>query len=272
MPASKRPAGCLASLLLLLPLLASASSVAPARVVSIHQCSDRLALQLASPSQLQALSYLSADEAKARQLPTLHAGADEVAWLQPDLVLADSFSSPHTLSLLRQLNIPVHRLNWVSNFADIAPRLRALGQALGQHQAGQQQAQQLEERLQQLRPQGQQRQTLLISQGGWTPATDTLSGDLLQRLQLRDARGPGQHGWQRLTLEQIWRLQPQLIIVLEDDSPLPSLGAPYWQLASLSRGPWQLLRLPGTGLSCAEPSALHTLERLNLLLEKLPHG
>ena len=85
----------------------------PGRVVSMNLCTDQLAMLVAGPGQLHAVSQLArdpessvmADEAQAYAVT--HGLAEEVFLMQPDLVIAGSYTTPATVAMLRRLGFPV---------------------------------------------------------------------------------------------------------------------------------------------------------------------
>lgn len=117
---------------------ADAQSSTPKRVVSVNLCTDQLALMIASPGQIISLSRLAHDPMssamvdKARQFPTNGSGAEEVYLLQPDLVLAGTFTSAATVNLLRNLGITVEQFAPAQSLSDVPDRLAQMGRALRQ--------------------------------------------------------------------------------------------------------------------------------------------
>ena len=109
----------------------------PRRVVSINLCTNQLALALAAPGQLVSVTRLAQDPGssalhdKARALPTNGSGAEEVYLLNPDLVLAGSYTDPVTLRLMRDLGIRVERFEAAATLDDIPALMAQMGAALG---------------------------------------------------------------------------------------------------------------------------------------------
>ena len=72
---------------------------APARVVSMNLCTDQLAMLLAAPGQLISVSHLASDPmastmvAEAQAYPVNRGGAEQILLMEPDLVLAGSYTS-----------------------------------------------------------------------------------------------------------------------------------------------------------------------------------
>ncbi|MCX7889574.1 MAG: ABC transporter substrate-binding protein [Rhodobacteraceae bacterium] len=109
----------------------------PARVVSINLCTDQLAMLLAAPGQLVSVTWLAGDPAFSAMAD--HAGAylanggraEEVFALHPDLVLADIWSPPDTVSMLTRLGIPVVQFPPGESMADIRANIIRMGEVLG---------------------------------------------------------------------------------------------------------------------------------------------
>lgn len=108
----------------------------PERVVSMNLCTDQLALMVAAPGQLRALSHLASDEtvsvlsARARALPRNHGLAEEILRLDPDLVIAGTYTTRATVNLLKRLGVRVAEFAPARSFADIRENLTRMGALL----------------------------------------------------------------------------------------------------------------------------------------------
>ena len=110
----------------------------PARVVSMNLCTDQLAMMVAAPDQLLSVSYLAfdprgsamADEAAA-YVPN-RGLAEDIFLMQPDLVIAGSFSTRATVQMLRRLGIPVVIFDPAYSLDDVRDRIAQMGDVLGQ--------------------------------------------------------------------------------------------------------------------------------------------
>ncbi|GLT07891.1 cobalamin ABC transporter substrate-binding protein [Sulfitobacter porphyrae] len=129
----------LRGLLLAGALMASAGALAgaPSRVVSMNLCTDQLAMLVAGDGQLHSVSYLASDprgSAMAEQAAayvTNHGLAEEIYLMQPDLVIAGSFSTRATVDMLTRLGIPVVRFDPAYALEDVRARLLQMGEVLG---------------------------------------------------------------------------------------------------------------------------------------------
>lgn len=114
-----------------------AGAEAPRRVVSINLCTDQLAMALAAPGQLLSVSALAHDPRtslmaeQAGDFPANHGRAEEIYLMRPDLVLASTFTTPATLSMLRRLNVPVVTFEPEVSLDGITASILQMGDALG---------------------------------------------------------------------------------------------------------------------------------------------
>ncbi len=137
---SGRVRACVVALLTACVIGASVGSPAvagaPRRVVSINLCTDQLALALAAPDQIVAVSRLSLDPNlsdvvdTARTLPVTDGSAEEVVPFAPDLVLAGAYTSRATVSILRRLGHRVEEFAPPRDFADIRAAIVRMGELL----------------------------------------------------------------------------------------------------------------------------------------------
>ena len=107
------------------------------RVVSINLCTDQLAMLLARPGQLVAVSRVAADPVasavwrEAAAYPAVPADAEAIHRLAPDLVLAGAYDPPATLALARRLGLRVETFGLDASFADIRASVTRMGALLG---------------------------------------------------------------------------------------------------------------------------------------------
>lgn len=126
----------LAGVLCATPVLASANP--PQRVVSMNLCTDQLAMMLAAPGQLVSVTYLAQDARasamaeQAQAYPANRGLAEDVYLLQPDLVIAGSFTTRATVAMLERLGLRVEVFPPVQSLGDIGPQILRMGDILGQ--------------------------------------------------------------------------------------------------------------------------------------------
>lgn len=116
---------------------ALAAGEAPRRVVSMNLCTDQIAMLVAAPGQLVSVSHLAARpdvslmSAEAAGLTINHGLAEEIFRLDPDLVVAGTYTTRATVNLLRRLGRRVEEFRPEASFADIRENVRRMGELLG---------------------------------------------------------------------------------------------------------------------------------------------
>ncbi len=124
-----------------------AAATAPSRcrrVASINLCADQHLLALADPEQILTVSWLAADPeeslfASEAQRHTLNYGtAEELLKFAPDVVLAGTYTSPFTRTMLRRLGYRVVELEPEASVADIERNVRLVAEVVGQVERGEQ--------------------------------------------------------------------------------------------------------------------------------------
>lgn len=120
-----------------MPGLVVAAPDAPTRVVSLNLCTDQLAMLLAGDGQLVSVSALAHDPRASAMVdvaaayPINRGMAEEVFLLDPDLVIAGTFTDRVTVDMLRRLGIPVATIAPAYRLDDVPTRLREVGALLG---------------------------------------------------------------------------------------------------------------------------------------------
>lgn len=128
---------CLVGALIGAPFIAL-SRDAPSRVVSMNLCMDQLAMLLAGEGQLLSVSEVASDPLSSAMVEAAaaykrnHGLAEEIYLMQPDLVIAGSYTARATVDMLRRLNIPVAVFDPAYSLTDVTVRLREVGEVLGQ--------------------------------------------------------------------------------------------------------------------------------------------
>jgi iron complex transport system substrate-binding protein len=218
-------------------LFAGALSCAPAfalpRVVSLSVCADQYVLALADPSQIAALSLTARDPAmsfyaeRAKAFPLIGPHAEEILALHPDLVVTDDYSDASTLRLLTRIGIRTILVPDVESFNDLQSALRAMGDALGRHEAGDAAASELAVRvaaLEAARPANPPSVLYLLPTGA-TAGPGTYVDETLRLAGFsNDAARRGITGWRRLALEALIADPPPHAVVSFFIDPLASTG------------------------------------------------
>src|ERR1700733_14105217 len=96
----------------------------PKRIVSLNLCTDELVLRLADHSNIASVTWLSKDPISANavdlaaDVPVNHGLAEEVIPLDPDLIVAGTFTARTAVAMLKQTGFPVTEFGGARNVAD----------------------------------------------------------------------------------------------------------------------------------------------------------
>lgn len=193
----------------------------PQRVVSINVCTDQLALLLAKPDQLYSVSFLASDptasylhEDAQKYIPN-SGQAEELFRMQPDLILAGSYTTRATVQLLRNLGFRIEEFSPEHSITDIRNNIRRMGELLGTNAKASELIAQIDYDLQSLRNSNPTRLTLaLYHPNSYTSGSDTLLGDIVSKAGLINlADKLSLSSIAKLPLEQLILSKPDLIVV-----------------------------------------------------------
>lgn len=194
---------------------------APARVVSINLCTDQLAMLLAAPGQLVAVSRLAREPESsalvhlAADWPVTSGSAEEVFLLRPDLVLAGSYSTRATVDMLRRLGIKVVEFAPEMSFDDVRATIARMGRVLGRQAAARDMLRAFDDGLRALqRNAGSGAITAAIyGANGYLSGTHTLASDILAAAGLTNlAVDLGMTTSGTVSLERLILARPDVVI------------------------------------------------------------
>jgi iron complex transport system substrate-binding protein len=260
--------------LLLASALAAATVAATAAeplptVASINVCADQHVLALADPEQILTVSWLAADPteslfaAEARRHTLNYGTAEELLRFAPDVVLAGSYTSPFTRTLLRRLGYRVVELAPEASLADIERNVRLVAELVGQPARGERLVTRLHDDVRGIvanRP-ARALATVVVRPGGFTVGTGNLSHELLELAGLRNvAAEQGLDRWGSLSMEALLRSAPELIVLTGYRSTQPSLANAVLEHPALRRlGALQrTATVPSALWSCGLPRSLES--------------
>jgi iron complex transport system substrate-binding protein len=199
----------------------TARAEAPGRVVSLNLCTDQLAMLLAAPGQLVAVSQVARDPLssamaeEALAYPVTRGQAEEVFLLRPDLVLAGTYTTRATVDLLRRLGVRVETFPPPTSLADVPAQMRAVAHALGREAEGERLAAAFEAGLARLRSEagGPRPRAALYYASGYTGGDRTLAGEILAAAGFDNvAADLGLAEGGRLELELLLLARPDLVV------------------------------------------------------------
>ena len=211
-------------LLALMPATIAVAGPPPQRIVSLNLCVDQILVDLVALGRIAALSHLAADAElstiaeQARTLPATRGDAETVLGLDPDLVLAGTFSNAAAVSLLERVGRRVVRISMASDLDGIRVSVRQVASAVGETARGETIIAEFDQRLANLgknQPAGTAAPTALIYQvNGLTSGRGTLDDALLAAAGLRNLGLDFRLGTGgRMPLELLVATPPDLLVL-----------------------------------------------------------
>lgn len=241
------------------------------RIVSLNPCSDAILAEIA-PDKLAAVSHYSHDPAassldvrEARRWPATAGTVEEIAALDPDLVVATTFLPPATAQALERLGYPVAQIGITATVEESIAQIRELAALADAKDAGEALVAEIEDALAAAEGAGDPIPALVWQAGGIVPGEGTLIVDLLRRTGFAHAaaaRGLGQAD--RLGLEAVLADPPALILAA--GSPTAEEDRALFHPVIDSAGIEQR-RLASNLLYCGGPTIIRAAERLRAIRE-----
>ena len=258
-----------------LPAVAQ-SKARPQRIVSMNLCTDELLMRIVDPARIAGITYLSQQavnaplglDAIARKLPINHGLAEEVIKLQPDLVLAGTFTTTTATTLLRHLGYNVVNFDPENTLADMRANIRKLGALVGEPARAERVITEFDARLAQLQAQIPPGEKPIFADIG---VNNYISGDATLYAEIVNAGGYrtlgqaiGYAGYRNIPLEQVLTERPALISTATPWTSPPSMSTMTLAHPALrtllARTP--TIAIPERYTTCGAPSVLGAVEML----------
>ncbi|HRN86962.1 ABC transporter substrate-binding protein [Hyphomicrobium sp.] len=234
--------GTVALLLASFPLRADAP---PRRIVSMNLCTDQMAMLMAAPGQLHSVSHLARDPKssvlpdEARRFAVNHGLAEEIFMMQPDLVLAGTFTSRASVAMLKRLGFRVEQFPPAYSFDEIREQIRRMGDLLGRTERAEELVAELDRRIAATPEPGESTRRPLAAlhfANSYTVGSGTLSSEVVSRAGLENlGTRLGLSGTIRLPLEILVVSTPDLIVGgTRYESSAPALAYQTFEHPALS--------------------------------------
>ncbi len=244
----------------------------PQRIVSINLCTDQLLMMLVDPNRIAAVSHLSRDAAnsvmarEAATLPVTHAQAEEVYVLEPDLVLASTYTSPATVSILRRLGTRVVQFAPAASFSDIRAQLRQMGDLVGARDRADQLIARFDAKLTRLKREQHGRAPLaaFYYANAYTSGDGTIAGEALEAAGMRNLGAElGLTQTSKLPLETLVVSNPDLVIKGRTFEP-PALAQEilHHPAVAFLQSRSEEVRIADKYTVCGTPLVLEAVEQL----------
>lgn len=198
----------------------------PGRIVSMTLGTDEILLSLVHPERIIAVTHYAIDptisnvsrQAKIIRHQIKKAGVEQIAALNPDLVLVASYTAVDVVNQLSEIGLTVTRLDTFTSIQGIMENIRTVGRkVLASKKAEEVIAEmtlrlnRLEESISDIR---ERPGVLSYSPGGWTAGKETTFNEMVVRAGGRNlAAESGITGHKKLSLETIVMLDPAIIIL-----------------------------------------------------------
>ena len=259
-----------------------ARAAPPQRIVSLTVCTDQLLLDLVPRDRIAALSYLAVDPTlsakveEARGIKGVRGMAEEVLALQPDLVIAQEYSTTAAVDLLRRLGFRIVLVPLATDFDGLRRAIRVIAAAAGTQARGEKMIADFDKRLAAAAPKGPERPRALAYQvnslasgpGSLVDAAFSAAG--FQNMARHRRLGPGG----RLPLEEIVADPPDLLVLANTPQEFRStvsdnLRHPAFE-ALVKSLPHMQLAMPLW--LCATPQIVGAVEELGMRRRALIEG
>ncbi|MEW9855868.1 ABC transporter substrate-binding protein [Novosphingobium sp. M1R2S20] len=247
-------------------------------LVSLNPCSDATLAEVAAPGQLLAVSHYSLDPAAssmgvaaAERFGAVSGSVEEIAALQPDMVVADIFLPPATRQALEDLGIRVVSIGATDSVETSKAQIRQLAEETGNSEQGEDLISKIEHALASSAPQrGAAPIPAIVWQSGGIVAGDsTLVADLLRRTGfINGAAARGLRQADYLPLEAVLADPPEVVIAAGDAHSQENRLLSHPALRALPD--IRYAAFDSTLLWCGGPTIIRAVERLARIRRGLP--
>jgi len=255
-----------------LAALACGAHAAPKRVVSMNVCTDQMAMMIAADGQLHSVSYLAADPGtsvlagEAGRYVVNHGLAEEIFLMQPDLVIAGTFSTRATVELLKRLGFRVEEFAPEATLDDVRANLTRMGEILGRRQRAAELVAELDAGLNAAgERQVPRRRVAIYSANSFTSGPGSLIDAIIAAAGLENIAGElGIVGSTQLPLEALVLSRPDLVIVGDRGYERPALAQQNFVHPAFRAiaTPQKQVPLPGRLTICGGPFNLEAIRIL----------
>ncbi len=204
---------------ILLPELALAAK--PQRVVSLNLCADQLLLQLSEPESIVSLTNLSVDPElsylakEAAEYPVNSGSAEEILKMNPDLVLAGSFTARPAVSYLKKKEFRVVELSIPESMKAMREQYLKVADLLGEREKAERQLREMDRRIAQAKSSGDENLVAAVYYAnGFTAGKKSITTEVLNHAgfeNLSEKSGVDSFGF--YPLEKLIEAEPDLLIL-----------------------------------------------------------
>jgi iron complex transport system substrate-binding protein len=259
-----------------------ASEAKPARIVSLNLCLDELVLRLAKPERIASVTWLSRD-ARSSNVPELarrvgenHGLAEEIVPLDPDLVIAGTFTARVAVALLKRTSIPLAELGIPRTFAEIRQQIAAVARLVGEIPEGDRLIDMMDARLAAIPPpSGPRPRAIVLNPNGATVGQGTLVGEIMTRAGLHNVAAElGIESYGLVPLENVVLNGVDILIVSASRDGPPALATEILHHPVLARlaDRVRIISVPSRLWNCGGPASVEAVELLRQAVVAFQRG
>jgi iron complex transport system substrate-binding protein len=265
--------------------IASAADAAPKskpqRIVSLSLCIDELVLRLADRPNVASVTWLSRAPANSNvaelsaQVPVNHGLAEEIIPLNPDLVLAGTYTTRTAVGLLKRTGIPLMELDVPNSIAGVRQQYRDIAAVLGERDNGERIVANMDARLARLAvavPAARLR-AIVLNPNGFTVGQKTLANEIMTRAGLDNVAGNlGIDYYHQFPLETVVTQGVEILIVSASRDGPPALAVEVLKhpvIAQMSDRV-RVVVMPTRMWTCAGPAVVDAIELLMNAAKDVP--
>lgn len=261
------------------PAREALGSEQPRRVVSMNLCTDQLAMLMAAPGQLHSVSDLARDRRssvladEAGHFLVNHGLAEEIFTMQPDLILAGTFTSRASVAMLKRLGFRVEEFPPSDTFDDVRKQIRRVGTLLGRDKRAEELVAELDRNLAAASPgvstHDKRPLVALHYEQSYTAGAGTLASEVVTHAGAENLGSRlGLSGTVRMPLEILVLAAPDLVVGTSRASPTPALAEETFDHPALRAviGGRKMLFIPDKYWVCGAP---FTAEAVRILADAI---
>jgi iron complex transport system substrate-binding protein len=244
----------------------------PVRIVSLNMCTDDLLLRLADPARVASVTWLSRGQRGsnvsdiAARVPVNHGLAEEIIPLDPDLVIAGTFSTRTAVALLKRTKIPLVEFGIPRSIDQIREHIREMARLVGEEEKGERLVRQMDERLAATKPlAGPRPRAIVLNPNGATVGRGTLVDEIMTRAGLDNVAAALRiDSYGLLTLETIVSNAIDVLIVSSARDGPPALATEILRHPVIERlsDRVRIVSLPARLWNCGTPAVTEAVELL----------
>lgn len=254
----------------------------PMRIMSTNMCTDLLLLMLVPRDRIASVTFLAHDAVEVimpgadQGVAINHGAAEELVAQQPDLILANPWSTPVLRQLAARTGAPLVEIDSAQSFADIRRVTRQVGALVGEPGRAEALITEMDRKLADLaaNPPAQERRVVVWEGDGILPGARTLTDEIIRAAGARNIAGDfptARHA--TYSMEELLQARPDAILRGQDRFNPPSLRE--------SAGDHRLIQAAFKGRRIVYPAALHhcglpqaadAARQLRVEIDRLPAG